>query len=262
MKHGGWVLKGGSNIYCRIPGARHTKDLDIYRQEEPTSAAGAAKDLVTIMDGHRAGPYTFHVHRSAKPQLTGTIESERATITVTHGINSQLLSFGVDISGDLHVIGSVEALTVNATYEVNTEILPQSFHVHSYPVPNQVADKVCAMFERHGTTPPGKASTRYHNLYDLALIAQELTLTAQELWKALDTQSKIRELLLPDQLRVPDERWITEYPKKARNFGGNHKELESLDEALRIAGLLLNPILSPEEEILSRSWDYKHLRWQ
>lgn len=26
----GWVLKGGTNVYCRIPGARQTKDLDIY----------------------------------------------------------------------------------------------------------------------------------------------------------------------------------------------------------------------------------------
>ena len=26
----GWVLKGGTNIYCRIPGARQTKDLDLF----------------------------------------------------------------------------------------------------------------------------------------------------------------------------------------------------------------------------------------
>lgn len=39
MQHqNGWVLKGGSNIYCRVPGARQTKDLDLYRQSRNYSS--------------------------------------------------------------------------------------------------------------------------------------------------------------------------------------------------------------------------------
>lgn len=52
----GWVLKGGSNIYCRILGARHTRDLDLYRQVDPTFSADAADALVRDMATHTVGP--------------------------------------------------------------------------------------------------------------------------------------------------------------------------------------------------------------
>lgn len=48
----GWVLKGGTNIYCRIPGARQTKDLDLFRQYAPTSALKAADSLIATMNKH------------------------------------------------------------------------------------------------------------------------------------------------------------------------------------------------------------------
>lgn len=78
----------------------------------------------------------------------------------------------------LEVTGVAETLTVPASYQVATEFLPPSFPVHSYPVASQLADKVCAMYERHGATPPGRASTRYHDLYGIALIASELPVSA------------------------------------------------------------------------------------
>ena len=69
-------------------------------------------------------------------------------------------------SGGLEVTGAAETLTVPASYQVATESLPPSSPVHSYPVASQLADKVRAMYERHGATPPGRASTR-DNLGDV-----------------------------------------------------------------------------------------------
>lgn len=258
----GWVLKGGSNIYCRVPGARQTRDLDLYRQYDPTSSTGAADSLVTTMNGHKAGPYTFHVDRPERTGAEGTVDSERINVTVIHGVNSRLLAFGVDVSGDLEVTGNVEPLAVSSSYEVDTAFLPHSFRIYSYPVASQIADKVCAMYERHGATPPGRASTRYHDLYDVALMAQELSVSATDLREALATQCRVRQMTLPERLTLPEDSWAAEYPEKAKNFGGHHENLENLDEALRIAGLLVDPILSGDTETAACSWDCTVLRWR
>lgn len=263
MQHqNGWVLKGGSNIYCRVPGARQTKDLDLYRQNAPTSSAEASAALVTVMNGHVVGPYMFQVDPPDRTRSIGTVDSERIHVTVTHGVNNRLLFFGVDVSGDLKVTGVVETLTVAASYEVDTEFLPHRFQIYSYPVASQIADKICAMYERHGTTPPGRASTRYHDLYDVALMARELTVTAADLRAALDTQCQVRRMTLPSHLVLPDDIWTTQYPAKAKNFGSERWGLESLDEALRVAGLLVDPVLSGEIDGSDRSWDCMALLWK
>lgn len=263
MQHqDGWVLKGGSNIYCRVPGARQTKDLDLYRQDDPTSSTGAADALVAIMNGRKAGPYIFRVEHPDRTRAAGTVDSERVNVTVIHGVNNRLTSFSVDVSGDLEVTGAVDSLTVAASFEVVTEFLPHSFRVYSYPVASQIADKVCAMYERHGETPPRKASTRYHDLYDVALMARELSVSAADLWTALNTQCQVRKMTLPERLVIPDDSWVTQYPAKAKNFGSERWGLKELDEALRVAGLLVDPVLSGEFDGLDQSWDCAVLLWK
>lgn len=263
MQHqNGWVLKGGSNIYCRVPGARQTKDLDLYRQDDPTSSTGAADALVAAMNDHRVGPYTFRVEHPDRAGAAGTVDSERINVAVIHGVNNRFLFFGVDVSGDLEVTGIVEPLIVPASFGVDTEFLPHSFRVYSYPVASQIADKVCAMYERHGEIPPGKASTRYHDLYDVALMSRELTVSAVDLRAALNTQCQVRKMTLPERLVIPDSSWMNQYPAKAKNFGSERWGLKELDEALRVAGLLVDPILSGELGGLDQSWDCTALLWK
>ncbi|WP_336874235.1 hypothetical protein [Rhodococcus qingshengii] len=50
-----WVLKGGTNLYCFIPGARHTQDLDLYRQSSPTGHRDAADTLIAVMNRTKVG---------------------------------------------------------------------------------------------------------------------------------------------------------------------------------------------------------------
>lgn len=260
--HSGWVLKGGSNIYCRIPGARQTRDLDLYRHHDPTSAHNAAQSLLQSMHGHRVGPYTFQVQHPRKGSPAGTIDSERVDVQVMYGVGSTLLAFSVDVSGDLQVEQNVDPIAAQRTFDVETDFLPASFTVFSYPVANQVADKICAMYERHGTTPPGIASTRYHDLYDVALIASELMLQASELNEALTTQCQVRSLELPEALISPGEKWPTGYAKTTKNTGGIKDKLADFDEALRIAALLVDPVLPGNLIVPEKQWDPRSLTWR
>ncbi|WP_240492760.1 nucleotidyl transferase AbiEii/AbiGii toxin family protein [Corynebacterium sp. NML98-0116] len=265
----GWVLKGGTNIYCRIPGARQTKDLDLFRQYAPTSALKAADSLIATMNKHRVGPYTFQVEKSnGKAERIGTIDSKRLKVTVTYGLGSsnRFIEFSIDVSGDLEVTSEVESVTVASSYDVQTPYLPEHFQVTSYPIANQIADKVCAMYEIHGDTPPGKASTRYHDLYDIALLASELPPTTQlnaaELRDALNSQQQIRGVTLPTNLNIPDATWADRYPKAAKKFGNEiRKEFLILDEALRVAALLIDPILNNELHTLTTTWNSATLSW-
>lgn len=255
-----WVLKGGANVYCRIPGARQTKDLDLYRQSPPTSAGPAADSLVATMNGHRAGPYIFSVERTGS-SLGGPIESERVRVTVRYGVNARLVDFYVDVSGDLIVTSQAEALRVRPTFAINTPILPEEFEVLTYPVANQVADKFCAMYERHGTKRPGRASTRYHDLYDLALIATELEVQAEELDAALRSQASIRGLELPHKVTVPDDLWREQYESKAQQFNGGDDQFRDLSKAIHVVGRFLDPILSGTLRDSSSTWMPRSMEW-
>ncbi|CAB0661377.1 nucleotidyl transferase AbiEii/AbiGii toxin family protein [Corynebacterium diphtheriae] len=86
--------RGGTNIYCRIPGARQTKDLDLYRRDDPTSSTGAAESLVSAMNGYKIGPYIFHVIHPRQSGGVGTVDSERIDVTVIHGITIDLSPSG------------------------------------------------------------------------------------------------------------------------------------------------------------------------
>ena len=257
----GWVLKGGGNVFCRIAGARQTKDLDLYREKQPTGIPAAADSLMQLMNGHQVGPYTFRLTRASKTDQAGPIDTERVTVAVIVGADQKFAQFKIDVSGDLDVAGPAERIIVKRDFDFETTFLPSTYSVYAYPVANQIADKFCAMYERHGKTPPGTPSTRYRDLYDLALIATNLEVEAAELRECLRTQMVVRELTLPAQVTLPADQWATEYAAKARTFGGGNPQFEQVDEALRVVGLLMNPILAASGEESHTTWEPKTLRW-
>lgn len=260
----GWVLKGGTNIYCLIPGARHTKDLDLYRRYDPTSAESAVDSLVTSMNGLRAGSYTFKLEKPERPQATGTVDSRRVNVEVLQGARPRaFVRFSIDVSGDLQVTGEVQKIEVTPSFDFNTDLIPSTYDVSSYPVPSQIADKVCAMYEMHGDQPPGIPSTRYHDLYDVARLARELSMSSAELRQALDTQKRVRNMALPERITLPHENWRTRYPAAAKHFPDTSTGwgLDDLDEALRIVGLLIDPVLKGESVYNDARWDPDNLTW-
>lgn len=258
----GWVLKGGANVYCRIPGARQTMDLDLYRHVDPTSALGAAEFLVEVMDGHQAGPYTFDLERTFRKTMAGPVENERVKVSVRRGAGSDFAEFNIDVSGDLEVSGSVEEVTVKPSFDLVTDFFPTAFQVTSYPVENQIADKVAAMYDRYGEAPPGKASTRYHDFFDIALMASKLSVEADSLRLALDQQCELRGVDLPNEMREPEPRWGDAYERKATKLGWGKEELCVFEGALGVASRLLDPLLAKDPSVHGASWDPVTSSWR
>ncbi|MBX8995498.1 nucleotidyl transferase AbiEii/AbiGii toxin family protein [Corynebacterium testudinoris] len=254
----GWVLKGGTNLYCQIPGARHTRDLDLYRQDDPTSFLRAAAELVETMDEAKIGSYRFNVSIPKGETVDGAIDNISLKVEIFYGVNP-VVEFGIDVSGDLHVPVVTDFLDVQRSDGLDLEFMERDYRIRSYPIENQIADKISAMYELHGLRQ--QPSTRYRDLYDIALISLELRADASRLAEALRIQAKIRCLTLPLELHLPSSEWADGYARLIGRLVGPRQEIIEVNDALRIAGALANPILSSVESTVTGEWSPDAGRW-
>lgn len=253
----GWVIKGGTNLNCILPGARHTKDLDLYRQQNPTGHLEAAKNLVARMNGTRVGPYEFKVEHARQPQKGDGIENVPLRITTRIGAR-KFLEFWIDVSGDLQVPPVTSTTTVKRSDNLNIPFAPQTFQILSYPVENQLADKICAMYKMH----EGRASTRFRDLYDITLIALNLEVDSEELALALKTQQQVRNMRLPLRFSSPSNEWPLRYPRFIKQLGIANEEIYTMKSSLEIAEQLFLPILSDQLPLHPMTWSPNDRRWK
>lgn len=245
-----WVLKGGIGLLVRMPTARFSRDLDLFHQD--TGLQDAIADLQRCAAITDLDPFTFQV--SEPKPMTGGVSG--VTFTVQAFLGATLYgSFPIDLSTNLDPLGRIDVFTPEPVITVADVSAPPPVRI--YPVPDQIADKVCAMYTRCGTL--GAPSSRYHDLVDLVLITTNLRFDAGELSKSLTRQAAIRGLRLPSTLEPPAPAWTTGYPKAATQARSMSAELRALPTALAAAGSCLNPILS--ETVSAGSWDPHRSQW-
>jgi hypothetical protein len=110
----------------------------------------------------------------------------------------------------------------------------------AYPLVDHVADKVCAVFERHGATEA--PTTRCKDLVDLVAIALAASVQAESQMTALRSEAERRALRLPDRFAVPDrELWERGYAAEAER--SLLPLARTLDEALAVVRPFLDPLL-------------------
>lgn len=230
-----WMVKGGGALLARLPGARHTRDIDLWSEgdtvedgiqaiHETLDAANAEgrPDHLTYEVGewHRG---ERHGRPTARTKITARIGSVKVT------------EFGIDmVAGDP---GDHPAEVVHAPVPVP---LP-GIHRHPwrvYPAVAHTADKVAACFEDYN----GQPSSRYRDLSDLAHLSWEETFDADQLRTALHREFARRGIKNPARFVVPDEaRWRQGWqsPKnRARPLTG-----VPFDQAVDRVSSFLDPVL-------------------
>lgn len=237
----GWVLKGGTNLLCRLPHARSTLDLDLFRRNDrnPTFTAGVLHEQ---MDGHTLGRYTFRV---GDPVLGDgeDIEVARVKVTVVDGA-TVVESFNIDLSGDIVLNAEPDQVEVPRGDSAVLPGYPATVSVRLYPVENQMADKLCAMYTRYGSG----VSTRYRDLYDLALIADQLRFDRATLTAALSVQQRVRRMALPATLGEPAPGWAAAYDKQLSRTPGARPPLTQYDAAMVVVRNALTAALPGGDE--------------
>lgn len=139
--------------------------------------------------------------------------------------------FPIDLSTELPFVAKVERYRARPVVELpDVDQLPE---FRLYPLPDQVADKVCAMYERHGSD--AVPSSRYRDLVDLVLITANFELDAGLTAAALTAEARRRGLAPPTRLHAPGAGWESGYRAEARR-SSLAPELRELATALLAAG--------------------------
>jgi len=230
----GWILKGGTGLLARLPGGRHSQDIDLLHPVMALPAAVAALQEVAAVDA--GDPFRFVVG-PARAMVGGVAG---AKVPVTAYLGARVAGqFPIDLSTELRTVAAVEVATVTPIL-TDPDVAPLPPFV-LYPLADQVADKVCALYERHG--PQRGPSSRYRDLVDLVLVTGHFDLDAAQLTAALAQESARRQLELPASVDVPGPAWAREFPRTARGTLVPASQ-QQLPDALAAVGRCLDPLLA------------------
>ncbi len=246
-----WVLKGATAMLARLEGrARHTLDVDLYRRDGSLADAERALRETAAVD---LGDY-FRFTLGAPRQMVQGADTVRISVVALLGA-TDFARFHVDLVAGLSMTG----VPASAPPLVPVELSGISHTAYRvYPIADHIADKVCALLERHPRPDGGiEQSTRYRDLADLVTFAHNASVDADELRRALRSEAGRRRLTLPDHLEVPSSSgWVTGYVRVARGAPG--LEERNLKSAVASARRFIDP---PLAGTATGSWDPAAMAW-
>ena len=247
-----WVLKGAAALLARLHSrARHTLDLDLYREQSGLEEAEAALRAAAALD---LGDF-FRFSLSPGRPVTQTGVVRRVPVVAYLGA-TEFASFHVDV-----IVGiAMTCEPDNGPPLLAVEPLGlKSAHYRIYPLADHVADKIVAFLQRPpGVGGTGQGSTRYRDLADLAVIAHREVIAAADLRVALMSEVTRRELSLPATLPIPAAgSWRSGYARVARDVPDLAER--DLDSALLTVRGFVDPVLQGTADGVR---DPKTMRWQ
>jgi hypothetical protein len=246
-----WVLKGAAALLARLHArARHTLDLDLYREESGLNEAEESLRAAAALD---LGDF-FRFTLSPGRPVTQTGVVRRVPVIAYLGA-TEFASFHVDVIVGIEMTGKPD----DGPPLVAAEPLGlKTAHYRIYPLADHVADKIVAFLQRHpGFGGTGQGSTRYRDLADLAVIAHREVIAAADLRIALTSEVNRRGLSLPATLPIPATgSWRSGYARVARDVPDLAER--DLDAALSTVRAFADPVL---QGTASGAWDPRRMEW-
>jgi hypothetical protein len=165
-------------------------------------------------------------------------------------------SFSIDLTTRRHLDAPVDQVPLKPIIEHETlRDLPS---VPTTPIEHHLADKICALYERHGQYG-NEASTRHRDLADVVRIVAAISFDAARLATVLGREAGRRQLILPNKIQAPSEDWVVGFPRSAAGFAEYPREFWALNDALTFCGTCLDDILNAERT--TGTWDPTGLSW-
>lgn len=250
--HGRFVLKGGSSLLARIPDARATKDIDFATslRESPDTALASLNALV----GQDMGDFC-------------AFELTKRQETLDENGYSRLLKLRYSTKVGLE---EKDPILIDLSLDCSTTLPPERvspvnrFEVDGvrtcdyllYPLPDQLADKFCAIMELQ---PSGWPSSRMKDLVDVVAYATNQEFSLSQLSLAIQCECRRREMHIPESFKAP-EMWKPRFSAFAKKSKVS-KEFATFESASALASKFFNPALSAELAGEMR-WDPKSLLWR
>jgi hypothetical protein len=228
-----WVLKGAASLLVRLPVARHSLDIDLFRAaaQTPEAAAGELRALAVV---DLADYFRFDV--GPEQRIAQGMDGVRVAVTAHIGTRS-FERFPIDIVTGCEITGPPERRTPAPVVDLSG-LPPVTYQL--YPLADHVTDKLCAMVETYGEGQ--RASTRYRDLVDLVLIARTEELDAHAVRTAVEHEFHRRGLPRLETVPVPSPTWAAGYAAAARRMP-SLDGYATLDAAMDLVRRLLDPVL-------------------
>lgn len=252
--HGGnenFVLKGGSGMLARIPHARATKDLD-FASTEHISAAEALSEMERIAAIDLGDWCTFRLTKNEESMdengYSRLLKLRFATFVGSEEKDPVLIDLSLDCTTTL----PPERITpLNRVMVEGIE----SCDYLAYPLPDQLADKLCAIMEKQ---PNGYPSSRMKDLVDVVTYVCSERFDFRQLKRAIESECTKRDMAVPESFAAPGV-W-------RQRFGGFAKKsripegLTSFDDAASLASMFYDPVLF-DEDGRDAEWEVDTLQW-
>lgn len=253
-----WMLLGGNALLVRLGGGRFTQDVDLAHLAPSLTADDLRAQLDEALGHDTVDGFTFRV--------AGISEHDR---TDGHGYGTRTLKvrveavlagqvfepFSLDVSPARHLSRAPERQQPQRI--IDDPSLDDLPWVPVVPLENHVADKVCALYERHKRDSP---STRWRDLADLVRIVRALPLDGSHLAEVLGHEQGRRGLTLPMAMESPDPAWVKGYPRACQGFADFPVAFHDLQMSLTLVGQCLDPLLDGTRRV--GRWDPTTQAWR
>jgi hypothetical protein len=257
---GRWVVKGGVALLLRLDPNRASRDIDMTFMDAAGEHA-VALDALTRATEIQLQPddfFSFRVHPAPLTDRLG--DDDTLHVTVDVHVGAQLYrTIGVDLARPAADVPSQVLRSFGTLTGVPAvDDLPPINVLH---LALQIAEKTCAMFERHGDER--KFSTHSRDLVDIAMIATQVEcIDAAEVRRYLASEQQRRtgkgslDGPLPAEFGLPTQQvaaWGATWQKATRGAP------LSIDHALEVADRFLTPLLGGDDVTV---WSAAEQRWQ
>lgn len=246
-----FILKGGSGLLARIPDGRATRDIDFATASR--ESADTALAAIVELAGKDMGDFlTFKLDKWAESldeNGYSRLLKLRFQTFMGHEEKDPIL---IDLSLDCGITQPPERIT--PANRVLVEGL-ESCDYLVYPLPDQLADKLCAIMEKQ---PGGWPSSRMKDLVDVVYYVTNKSLSLEALALSIRCECSKRSMELPVEFEAPGA-WVDKFAAFAKK-SGIPDEYSSFDSAASLAAAFFNPALG-EAHGRRACWDPELLAW-
>jgi hypothetical protein len=241
-----WLVTGGTALQFRTREARATADLDL-------AATRGVSDLTTALTNasrRRAGEhgdFAVTITAATPGAFTGKITYLLGGVRFAIAKLDVAVGRQFPFTPDMVVPEPVVAID---------DVWPMP-PVRTYAVSAHLADKIAAMYERHGPTGTSP-STRSHDLADIIILSRCARVDADELREAVRGQERRRTVTVPCPLVLPSEQWRRSFPARLAE-AGLPAELRDADAALAEANRFVGAVL--DGRVTAATWDPDRRAW-
>jgi len=235
-----WVLKGGHALLMRYAtAARLSQDIDI---QHAGGDIGEAVSALLSAASHDLSDYLRFEPKRLSTHQNGS-DGAKQLFHVYLG-NHHVNVLRVDVVVGHQPTSVPDSRLIQPLVDLNWPAYwPE---VKLYPIVSHLADKVCALFERHKGAP----SSRFRDLADILLISQREELDGRYAQIAIRAEARRRmiagtTLKLPRTFQAPGPAWPARYPAAARQVPGLNG-CGDWTQAAIAADAFLTPLLAPD----------------